>query len=79
MTDRPYRLQNPETPIAALLAPVRPYLPKNREAAILATLLLFLTLWGLAIATFGYPALVWPMKAIVPGLVVCLILITMGK
>ena len=35
-------------------------------------------LWGVAIAAFGVPALVWPMKLIVPGMIVALVALTWG-
>jgi len=77
-------IQSPPTrprqigPWAAFIAPIMPLLPKRREARILGAILLVLAVWGLAIAAFGVPALVWPMKLIVPALVVGLIVLTVG-
>lgn len=48
------------------------------ETKIVLALLTIVVLWGLAIFTFGVPALVWPMKIIVPGLVLSLVLLTWG-
>ena len=78
MTDMPNRPRH-DDPIEALIAPMRPILPDSKETKILLTVLFLLSLWGVAIATFGIPALVWPMKLIVPTAVVCLILLTAGK
>ena len=38
-----------------------------------------LMLWGAAIATFGYPALIIVALALVPMIFTCLLLITVGK
>lgn len=54
------------------------FFPLSMEAKIVLAILAVLTLWGLAIFTFGVPALVWPMKLIVPGLVLSLVLLTWG-
>ena len=52
--------------------------PLRLETKILLVVFAILALWGLAIFTFGVPALVWPMKLIVPGLVVLLVVLTLG-
>ena len=52
--------------------------PLRLETKILLVVFTLLALWGLAIFTFGVPALVWPMKLIVPGLVILLVLLTLG-
>ncbi|MEL6683703.1 MAG: hypothetical protein AAFN63_04760 [Pseudomonadota bacterium] len=54
------------------------FFPLGMEAKIVWTILAVLTLWILAIFTFGVPALVWPMKIIVPGMVLSLVLLTWG-
>ena len=54
------------------------FFPLSMEAKIVWTILAVLTLWVLAIFTFGVPALVWPMKIIVPGMVLSLVLLTWG-
>jgi hypothetical protein len=67
-----------DDPIEALVAPMRPLVPRSFELRVLLVALLVLSLWALAIATFGVPALVWPMKMIVPGCVVMLVVLTQG-
>ncbi|EBA13869.1 hypothetical protein [Roseobacter sp. CCS2] len=54
------------------------FFPVSTEAKIVLTILAVVALWGLAIFTFGVPALVWPMKLIVPGLILSLVLLTWG-
>jgi len=54
------------------------FFPMSMEAKIVLALLALVALWGLAIFAFGVPALVWPMKIIVPGIVVSLVLLTWG-
>jgi hypothetical protein len=61
-----------------LIAPMRPFLPQRTETKILMVVLLVLSLWAMAIITFGVPALVWPMKVIVPLAVAALVAITWG-
>ncbi len=68
----------PRSATEELVAPLRPLIPVTTEAKILLSVLLVLTLWGLAIMTFGVPALVWPMKAIVPLAFAALVAITWG-
>lgn len=72
-----------QTPIAATvketIAQWRGYFfPVSMEAKIVIGILTVLGLWGLAIFTFGVPALVWPMMLIVPGVVLGLVLLTLG-
>lgn len=50
----------------------------SMEAKIVWMMVAVVALWGLAILTFGVPALVWPMKLIFPGLVLSLVLLTWG-
>ncbi len=38
-----------------------------------------LSLWGLAIFVWGYPALIIPMMAVVPAMFVVLVMITVGE
>ena len=52
------------------------FFPMSMEAKIVWAILAILALWGIAIFIFGVPALVWPMKIIVPGLVLGLVLLT---
>ena len=54
------------------------FFPLSTEAKIVLAMLGVVALWGLAIFTFGVPALVWPMKLIVPGLILSLVLLTWG-
>lgn len=54
-------------------------LSASPELRVVAVILLVLALWGVAIATFGYPALIVPMLALVPTMFVVLLLITVGK
>ncbi len=54
------------------------FFPMSMEAKIVCAILAAVALWGLAIFTFGVPALVWPMKIIVPGMVLSLVLLTWG-
>ncbi len=54
------------------------FFPLSMEAKIVLGILAVIALWGLAIFTFGVPALVWPMAVIVPGLVLSLVLLTWG-
>ena len=66
----------PQTAISEMLAPLRLLKALNPEVRILLVALCFFALWGLAIASFGLPALLWPMKLAVPGIVLMLVLIT---
>lgn len=50
----------------------------SSETKIVLIILAVLSLWGLAILTFGVAALVWPMKIIVPGMILGLVLLTRG-
>jgi hypothetical protein len=59
-----------------MLAPLRPLKELNSEIKILLIALCVIALWGLAIASFGLPALLWPMKLAVPGLVLLMVVIT---
>ncbi|MCK0097076.1 hypothetical protein MWU60_15975 [Yoonia sp. F2084L] len=52
--------------------------PLGTEAKIVLLILAVVAIWGFAIVTFGVPALVWPMKLIVPGLILSLVLLTWG-
>jgi len=54
-------------------------LTKTLEFRVVALLLVVLAVWGLAIATFGYPALILPVLAMVPTMFLILLLITVGK
>lgn len=38
-----------------------------------------LALWGLAILTWGYPALIIPMMLVVPSMFIVLVMITVGS
>lgn len=46
------------------------------EAKILLVIFTLLAIWGVAIFTFGIPALLWPMKLIVPALIAMLFVLT---
>ena len=65
-------------PAADLLAPLAPLLPATREGEVLAFTLALVALWAVAIAVFGIPALLWPMKLIVPALLIGLVALTWG-
>ena len=77
-TPRPQTPPRQDDPVAALASPIQPLMPRNIETKILLTIALLLCIWGLAIVTFGIPALVWPMKLIVPSLVLALMLLVWG-
>ncbi|MBY5932933.1 hypothetical protein KUV51_07990 [Tateyamaria omphalii] len=49
------------------------------EARVLYAILVLVTLWGLAIATWGYPALIIVAVGLVPVMFGVLLLITVGK
>ena len=66
------------TPMQELLMPLRPLLDSSRETKIILAILAALVIWAMAIVAFGVPALVWPMKLIVPGLVFGLVALTWG-
>ena len=66
------------TPMQELLMPLRPLLDSSRETKIILAILAVLAFWGIAILAFGVPALVWPMKLIVPGLCFGLVALTWG-
>lgn len=51
----------------------------SQEMRILAVVFSLLALWGVSIATFGYPALILPVLAAVPVIFVLLLMITVGK
>jgi len=59
-------------------ARVRAALPDRTEHTILLITFSLLALWGAAIATFGFPALILPAVAAVPVCFVLLILIAWG-
>ena len=61
-----------------ILAPLRPVMTSSTETKIALATIAVVILWGLAVAAFGVPALVWPMKLIVPGMVVGLVALTWG-
>lgn len=46
------------------------------ETKILLVIFTLLVIWGIAIFTFGIPALLWPMKLIVPALIAMLFVLT---
>lgn len=50
----------------------------SMELRIVLGILAVLGIWGLMIASFGVPALVWPMKVIVPSMIAGLVLLTRG-
>lgn len=52
---------------------------RQQTAAILMTVLLIVAAWGLSFATWGIPGLYVPAVAMVPVVLACLILITVGK
>jgi hypothetical protein len=49
------------------------------ESRIIMAVVVVLALWAIAIATFGYPALIIPMLCMVPTMFAFLMLITVGK
>lgn len=49
------------------------------EARIILGVVVVLALWAIAIATFGYPALIIPVLCMVPTMFAFLMLITVGK
>ena len=52
---------------------------RSGEFRILMAVLVVLVLWAVAIATFGYPALIVPALCLVPTMFAVLMLITVGK
>lgn len=50
----------------------------NRTAKIVLAIVLLLALWAVAIVTFGVPAFVWPMRIIVPAMVIGLVMLVWG-
>lgn len=52
---------------------------KTIEFRIMTVVLTLLMLWGAAIATFGYPALILVALAMVPAMFIFLMMITVGK
>jgi hypothetical protein len=79
MTDAPNPNRSRNRAMDEITAPIRMILPDSTEGRIVMAILLVLALWGLAIFTYGFPALLVPMKVIVPLCVVMLIVITQGK
>ena len=75
MTDSP---NTPLRPVAGVPAAKALTRSIGTETAILLTVFGLLGLWAAAIVAFGWPALIWPMKVIVPGMIAMLILITRG-
>lgn len=65
-------------PFHKATATVKAVFPLGLEARIILMILAVLSLWALAIMTFGVPALIWPMTVIVPTLVLSLVLLTWG-
>ena len=80
MTDLPIPQTAPEYRKARteVAKPFRSSFTLSLEAKILLVILAVLTLWALAILTFGIPALVWPMKVMVSSIVLGLVLLTWG-
>ena len=68
----------PETRQDARLSDTGGFLRKHADAAVLVLVLALLTVWGGAIAVFGYPALILPLIAVVPVIFAVLILLTFG-
>ena len=62
--------------------PTRADLPARHrprpETRLLLAVLAALGLWGIAIATFGYPAIILPALVAVPAMFVTLLVITWG-
>lgn len=54
-------------------------IPKSVEGRILMVIFAVLALWGVAIATFGYPAIIIPALIAVPVMFTFLMMITVGK
>lgn len=54
-------------------------IPKSAEGRIVMMILAMLALWGVAIATFGYPAIIIPALIAVPVMFTLLMMITVGK
>ncbi len=52
---------------------------KTVEFRVMTVVLTALMLWGAAIATFGYPALILVALALVPLMFILLLMITVGK
>ena len=65
-------------PASKVSAVAHSVFPLGLEARILLIILALISLWALAIFTFGVPALVWPMKVIVPSMILGLVLLTWG-
>lgn len=59
-----------------LLSPLRPVLEASNATKIALATVLVVLLWGVAVAAMGVSALVWPMKLIVPGMIVALVALT---
>ncbi len=59
-----------------MIAPLRPLQTLSTETKIALMVLALLAVWGMAILAFGVPALVWPMKLVVPGIIATLVAIT---
>ncbi|WP_413720582.1 hypothetical protein [Silicimonas sp. MF1-12-2] len=78
VTDHHSSAPDHRTPMQELLMPLRPLLDSSRETKIILAILAVLAFWGIAILAFGVPALVWPMKLIVPGLCFGLVALTWG-
>ena len=70
----------PRTPNATddLMRPARGFLSLGFEAKAVLIFLFVISVWVLAIFTFGPVAFVWPMKIIVPTMMVGLVLLTWG-
>ena len=78
VTDHHSSAPDHRTPMQELLMPLRPLLDSSRETKIILAILAVLAFWGITILAFGVPALVWPMKLIVPGLCFGLVALTWG-
>lgn len=77
--DPSLRPRKPLGPLEDFLAPLPPMRPLGATAKFLLVVFGLLALWGVAILSFGIPALVWPMKLIVPACVITLVAITWSK
>ena len=78
VSEAPQRNTESSPAVDALLAPVTWVRGLSGEAKIVLAILTLVSLWGIAILTFGYPAIIIPMKIIVPSMFVGLVLLTWG-
>jgi hypothetical protein len=65
-------------PLSTMLALIRSAHALSLDAKFLIAIFGVLILWAISVLAIGVPALVWPMKVVVPAMFLCLVCLTWG-